>query len=48
MLVGIDARMLGVRVTGIGRYTAELTKELINKSGEFYLYSARSVATEHW
>ena len=48
MRVGIDARLLSEPVTGIGRYTAELTRELINKPGEFCLYSAATFQAEQW
>jgi len=48
MRVGVDARLLSEPATGIGRYTAELTKELVNKPSKFYLYSARPVAVKHW
>lgn len=48
MRVGIDARLLSEPLTGIGRYTAELTRELVKKPGQFFLYSAGPVAAEHY
>ena len=48
MRVGIDVRLLSEPMTGIGRYTAELTRELLNKSGEFFLYSARPLTIKQW
>lgn len=48
MRVGVDARLLSEPVTGIGRYTAELTRELVNKPGEFYLYSAYPFSAKQW
>lgn len=46
MKLGIDARLLSGPITGIGRYTEELTKELVKNSGEFYLYSSRPIISE--
>ena len=46
MRVGIDARLLSEPNNGIGRYTSELIGELVNKPGQFHLYSARQVAAE--
>jgi glycosyltransferase involved in cell wall biosynthesis len=48
MKVGIDARLLAEPVTGIGRYTAELTRELVKQPGEFYLYSPRPIVVGQW
>ena len=48
MRIGIDARLLSEPVTGIGRYTIELTKELVKKDGHFFLYSARPFPIEQW
>ena len=48
MRVGVDARLLSEPINGIRRYTAELTKALSNKPGEFYVYSAGPVAAEQW
>jgi len=49
MRVGVDARLLGERVTGIGRYTAELLARLIPHSGHsWYLYSPRALVTGDW
>ena len=43
MRVGIDARLLSEPLTGIGRYTKELTNQLIDYPGQFYLYSAQNI-----
>jgi len=48
MKVGIDARLLTGPVTGIGRYTAELTGELIQQPGTFFLYSPRPIVVGDW
>jgi len=48
MKVGIDARLLAEPVTGIGRYTAELTGELVKQPGHFFLYSARPIVVGDW
>ncbi len=48
MRVGIDARLLSEQITGIGRYTAELIKELVIKPGVFYLYTVRPGIDEQW
>jgi len=48
MRVGIDARLLAEPVTGIGRYTAELTRELVKRDGRFFLYSAQPVVVGDW
>ena len=46
--VGIDARLLSEQVTGIGRYTAELTKELVKQDGTFFLYSPKNIDVGDW
>lgn len=48
MRVGIDARLLSEQVTGIGRYTTELTRELIKNECQYFLYSARPVERSQW
>lgn len=48
MRVGIDARLLSEKVTGIGRYTAELTRKLVEQPGEFYIYSPQPVVAGSW
>jgi len=48
MKVGIDARLLAGPLTGIGRYTAELTGEVIKYPGRFFLYSARPLVVGDW
>lgn len=39
MRVGVDARFLSEPVTGIGRYTAELSRELVQLGGDFHFYT---------
>ena len=46
MRVGIDARLFSEPVTGIGRYTREVIKELINKPGQYQLYSPIPITDE--
>lgn len=46
--VGIDARLLAGPLTGIGRYTAELTGELVKQPGHFFLYSAHPIVVGDW
>ena len=48
MRVGIDARTLADQLTGIGRYTDEISKRLVSNPGEFLLYSSGSIATDQW
>lgn len=48
MKVGIDTCLLAEPVTGIGRYTAELTGELVKQAGRFFLYSARPIVVGNW
>jgi len=46
MKIGVDARLLGESLTGIGRYTYEMSKELINEfeqEHEFYFYIPKKV-----
>lgn len=46
--VGIDARLLALPTTGIGRYTAEFCKRLVNYPGNFFLYSAAPFSKDEW
>lgn len=46
--VGIDARLLSQPVTGIGRYTAEMTRELVKLPGLFHLYAPSPVTVGDW
>lgn len=46
--VGVDARLLGEAVTGIGRYTSELTRELTTHAAEFFLYCPRPITVGEW
>lgn len=48
MRIGIDARLLSEPVTGIGRYTFELIKELVKQDSIFFLYSPRPFSVEHF
>lgn len=48
MRIGIDARLLSEPVTGIGRYTVELAKELVIMPGELCLYSAATFPAKQW
>lgn len=48
MKIGVDARLLAEPVTGIGRYTSELTAELTNQSDHFFLYSANPIVVGNW
>lgn len=48
MNVGIDGRLLATQVTGIGRYTFELTKELIHEDGFFNIYSPMPPTIGNW
>lgn len=38
MRVGVDARLLSIPLTGIGRYTAELSRALVSQGDEYFLY----------
>ncbi|ELU05682.1 hypothetical protein CAPTEDRAFT_98761, partial [Capitella teleta] len=46
--IGIDARLLSEQITGIGRYTGELTRKLVNSSGVFFLYCGHPVGQNNW
>lgn len=48
MRVGIDAGLLSEPVTGIGRYTAELSRELVQLEGCFHFYSPKPVTVSGW
>ncbi|MCW7552203.1 glycosyltransferase family 4 protein [Endozoicomonas gorgoniicola] len=48
MRVGIDARLLSEPLTGIGRYTKELSDKLMDYSSQLYLYSARDIDSHKW
>jgi len=48
MRIGIDARLLSAQLTGIGRYTAELSRELLKQDGMFFFYMPNSPATGDW
>jgi glycosyltransferase involved in cell wall biosynthesis len=48
--IGIDARLLALQLTGIGRYTAEMSRELIrqNADAEFMLYMPNPPLADDW
>lgn len=48
MRIGIDARLLAEPPTGIGRYTTELSRELIALGGEFFLYMPKPSILDDW
>jgi glycosyltransferase involved in cell wall biosynthesis len=49
MKVGIDARLLTEPLSGISRYTVELTRELAKQGvNHYYLYLANFMRTEEW
>ena len=48
MRIGIDARLLSVQLAGIGRYTAELSRELLKQDGMFFFYMPSSPAIGDW
>ena len=50
MRIGIDAQMLCGAVTGIERYTFEMTQEIIraNPGSQFFLYAPKALATDDW
>ena len=48
MRIGIDGRLLAEPTTGIGRYTVELSAELVKMPGEFFLYSPRPIINGQW
>lgn len=46
--IGVDARILSERVTGIGRYTHEILTQLVNRGHEWFLYSHRPIIVGDW
>jgi len=46
--VGIDARLLAVPITGIGRYTWQMSRELLARDGEFFLYMPGPAVVGDW
>jgi glycosyltransferase involved in cell wall biosynthesis len=46
--IGIDARLLTMPVTGIGRYTAELSSELLAQGHDLSLYMPQSPVVGDW
>ncbi|OGS96294.1 MAG: hypothetical protein A3H31_06510 [Gallionellales bacterium RIFCSPLOWO2_02_FULL_57_47] len=48
MRIGIDAHMLCEAVTGIGRYTYEITRRIVNSDSDFFLYFPNAAPTEEW
>ena len=48
MRIGIDARLLAEPVTGIGRYTAEVSRELVQLEGDFRFYTPKPPVVSGW
>lgn len=48
MRVGVDARLLSIPLTGIGRYTAELSRALLAQGDEYFLYMPSSPVAGDW
>lgn len=46
--IGVDARILSERVTGIGRYTHEMLTQLVDSGHEWFLYSHRPIIVGDW
>ncbi|MHB9100666.1 MAG: glycosyltransferase family 4 protein [Sulfuricella sp.] len=46
--IGVDARILSERVTGIGRYTHEMLAQLVERGHEWFLYSHRPIIVGDW
>jgi len=47
MRIGVDARLLSIPLTGIGRYTAELSRALLAQRSDLTLYMPQS-PTDDW
>ncbi len=48
MRIGVDARLLSRPLTGMGRYTLEMCRELLNiKNASLYIYSPAPLLTVH-
>lgn len=47
MKIGVDASLLAGPITGIGRYTHELLKRVVNSEHEWYLYSNRPIFSDY-
>ena len=48
MRIGVDATLLSEPLAGIGRYTAELSRELVQLDGEFLFYTPRPPVVSGW
>jgi glycosyltransferase involved in cell wall biosynthesis len=48
MRVGIDARLLSLPLTGIGRYTLDMSRELLLSGNEFFLYMPAPPMAGEW
>lgn len=46
--IGVDARLIGEPVTGIGRYTVELGRRLIESADRWFLYTPRPPLVGAW
>lgn len=48
MRIGVDARLLSIPLTGIGRYTAELSRALLAQGDEYFLYMPSPPVVGGW
>jgi len=48
MKIGIDARLLSLPVTGIGRYTHEMCRQLVMLEGQYCLYTPAPPMQDDW
>ncbi|MGB9713139.1 glycosyltransferase family 4 protein [Dissulfurimicrobium hydrothermale] len=46
--IGVDARILSERITGIGRYTYEMLAVLVDRGHKWFLYSHRPLVVGDW
>lgn len=46
--IGVDARLIGEPLTGIGRYTVELTRRLVEAPHHWFLYAPRPPQDTMW
>ena len=46
--IGVDARLLSEKVTGIGRYTSEMLAPLVERDHDWVLYSHRPILEKNW
>lgn len=48
MRIGVDASLLATPITGIGRYTWQMARELLNRDGELFLYMPGAPVVGDW